>query len=76
MNLGRDKSRAGQIPVSSIAVGGNTVGAGIWFESDSPRWRAAEPERQSIVEYERRFRGTPHPLQRGAIDRVPRLPRG
>jgi hypothetical protein len=34
----------------------------------SPRWRHPDPPAQRVVEFERRFRNSPAPPQRGAID--------
>ena len=38
------------------------------FGWESPRWRDATPVAQHDTEHDRRFRNTPAPCQRGAID--------
>jgi len=76
VNPGHGLGRArGRLVSRSVAARRDVVHEGRWFEAESPRWRLAEPARQAITEHERRFRGTPAPFQRGAIDGAPTLRR-
>lgn len=43
---------------------------------DSPRWRHPDALAQGVIEVERRFRGSPAPSQRGAIDDDRTITRG
>jgi|tagenome__1003787_1003787.scaffolds.fasta_scaffold20137935_1 hypothetical protein len=63
-DVGADAGEPG-LPFDAVADAGDDAAG---FEWESPRWRQADEGGQGQRERDRRFRGSPAPSQRGAVD--------